>query len=361
MQQVLFWIPLSSLAAWLPDLPIYGYGTMLFLAFVLCTWLASRLGEREGFPRERIQDMAIWIFITGIIGARVTFMIQEWDSYQQPLRQFFAIWDGGLVFYGSFFGGIVGFFLAYFLFLRKAGISPWKMMDVIAPCLALGLCLGRLGCLLNGCCYGNVACSDCVGLQFPFSSPPRYALVERGLQTPAGFTMASRQHVGVVAPGSPAAEAGLQQGDQILRIEGRDVETPDDINRYLVRDWKRGKNDVQLSVKHANGQDEDLAPFAPHTLALHPTQIYESISMALLVFVLLAYYPLRRHEGSVFVLFMVAYGVHRFLNEILRTDNKPVAFDMTLSQNVSVLLLVAAAILAVVVWRRPALPAPTTA
>src|SRR4051794_7491576 len=120
MQQVLFWIPLSSLVGWLPDIPIYGYGTMLFLAFVLCTWLASRLGEREGFPRERIQDMAIWIFITGIIGARVTFMIQEWDSYQQPLRQFFAIWDGGLVFYGSFFGGIVGFFLAYFLFLRKA-------------------------------------------------------------------------------------------------------------------------------------------------------------------------------------------------------------------------------------------------
>src|SRR5260370_13299864 len=127
-------------------IPIYGYGAMLFLAFVFCVLLAARLGLREGIEPKHVQDLAIWIFIFGIIGARVTHMIQ----FKEPLWKFFMIWEGGLVFYGGAIGGAVGYFLAYFLVLRKYHISSWKMADVIAPCAALGLALGRVGCLLNG-------------------------------------------------------------------------------------------------------------------------------------------------------------------------------------------------------------------
>jgi phosphatidylglycerol:prolipoprotein diacylglycerol transferase len=66
----------------------------------------------------------------------------------------------------------------------------------------------------------------------------------------------------------------------------------------------------------------------------------------------LSYYPFKRRDGSVMVLFMVGYAVHRFLNEMLRTDTEKVAFNMTLSQNISIVVLIAAAILAVAVWRR---------
>ena len=76
MRQVLFYIPIHIFPN-LPDgLPIYGYGFMLFLAFVACIFLSSWLARKEGIPKEMLQDLAIWIFVCGILGARITFMIQ---------------------------------------------------------------------------------------------------------------------------------------------------------------------------------------------------------------------------------------------------------------------------------------------
>src|SRR5205823_15133592 len=104
-----------------------------------------------------------------------------------------------------------------------------------------------------------------------------------------------------------------------------------------------------------------VAPFLPESLPLHPTQVYETISMALLLFFLLSYYPYKTHDGAVMVFLMLGYGLHRFLNEMLRIDNPDVAWlrnglgvSMTFSQIVSVLVLAGAAVLAYVVFvRRP--------
>ena len=106
-------------------------------------------------------------------------------------------------------------------------------------------------------------------------------------------------------------------------------------------------------MRHPDGTKQTLPAAYPKTIGLHPTQIYESISMGLLLLVLLAYYPLKRHDGTVFILFMAAYAVHRFLNEMLRTDTDPVAFGMTLSQNGSILMLVAAGFLLPFILRWP--------
>jgi len=355
LPSVLKWISFTD------SIPIYGYGAMLFVAFVSCVLLAARLGLREGIDPRHIQDLAIWIFIFGIIGGRITFMIQDRNE-DFSLGKFVKIWEGGLVFYGGAIGGAVGYFVAYFVSLRKYHISSWKMADVIAPCAALGLALGRVGCLLNGCCYGNVACADCPAVGFPLSAPPRYEMTRRGYQTDAGFTLDAKRPrtVGAVEPDSAADRAGLHPDDVILQVNDKEVATNRDIDDYLHgKYWPRGKNDLLLLIHPSDPQEKEKEIlFSPTTIGLHPTQVYESVSMVLLAFLLLAYYPFKRHDGSLMVIFMLAYSVHRFLNEMLRTDTDPVSIfgiqtHMTLSQNISILVLIAGILLGIVVWTRP--------
>lgn len=370
MRQVLFYIPLQSWFGVFTDIPIFGYGAMLFLAFVFCTLLAARLARREAIPGAVLQDLAIWIFLAGILGARITFMIQYqhrfYSLFSNPLGwllQFIQLWDGGLVFYGSAIGGTIGYFLAYFTWLRKYHLSSWKMADVIAPCAALGLALGRVGCLLNGCCYGEVACAECPAVHFPMSAAPLYTMVERGYQTAAGFVYDPvKRQVTAVAPASPAEEAGLKVGDTIVGVNGNLLAVGYDRLVSALRDqWPRGKTDLELTVQRGH-ETIALPAFRPTTIGLHPTQIYETISMLLLVFFLLAYYPFKCHDGSVMVLFMLGYGVHRFLNEMLRTDTDPVAFGMTLSQNISILVIAAGVVLGLIVLSKgPGGPVGTTA
>jgi hypothetical protein len=192
-------------------------------------------------------------------------------------------------------------------------------------------------------------------------------LVASGYQTAAGFTMLedSRESdciVGSVEPGSPAALAGLKLGDVIVKVHGegndqdRDIKSYDDLINYMVIGWRRGKNDIAFSVlRQVNGKAETvrLPAFVPRTIGLHPTQLYETISMSLCLFLLLSYYPFRRHDGEVMVLFMLCYGAHRFVNEILRNDTGKVAFDLTLSQNGSVIVLAAGLLLGLYLWRKP--------
>jgi phosphatidylglycerol:prolipoprotein diacylglycerol transferase len=355
MLQVFFRIPtrpFNWLPAWWPDyhIAIYGYGVMLALTLFVCTWMTCRRARREGISPLYIQDLAVWIFLGGIIGARVVYMIQ----YREPWSRFIMIWQGGLVFYGSAIGGVVGYFLAYLYRVRKDGISTWQLADIIAPACAIGLCLGRIGCFLNGCCYGNVACAACPSVSFPMASPARYSLVAHGYQTAAGFTLtdeSSAAVIGAIEPNSPVAQAGLRPHDLIVRADGHTISSASQLRQYLVDDWPRGKNDLALTIRR-DAKEIELPAIYPKTIGLHPTQLYESISMFLLFLLLTAYYPFRRRIGQVMVLFILCYAVHRFLNEILRNDTDPVAFGMTLSENGSIFFFVVALILSAWLWLR---------
>ena len=354
-------------------LPIYGFGMMLFLAFVICNWLAGRRAVSEGVPKEAVQDLAIWLIVGGLIGARLTSFL---SSPHPPtnladfLYQFIRIWDGGIVLYGAVIGGALSYIAAYFLVFRKQGLSTLKLADVIAPSLAVGLCLGRIGCFLNGCCYGQVACTDCpvYAVSFPLSAPPRYDLVNKGYQTAAGFTLAEEKSIGLdaalvgrVQPGSAADRAGLKIGDEILEVDGAPLSgdgarygklgPADNLDQYLGNfgEWPRGKNDLTLTVQTGADAPRTLT-LQPWTLGLHPTQVYESISMILLFLLLTAYFPFRRHDGQVMALLMICYAAHRYLNELLRADERPEGFESW----TSVILLVAGVALWIWLQRRPA-------
>src|SRR5207247_1932695 len=126
----------------------------------------------------------------------------------------------------------------------------------------------------------------------------------------------SGRQVGAVEPDSPAARVGkLQPGDIILKIDDLATERPGDVYDKLKLDkWPRGKNDLVLTVKRGN-EEKKLPAFAPWTIGLHPTQLYETISMALVLWLLLALYPYRTKDGQVMVLFMFCYAFHRFFDE----------------------------------------------
>jgi phosphatidylglycerol---prolipoprotein diacylglyceryl transferase len=331
MRQILIRIP------WI-NIPIFGFGAMLFVAFLTCTWLAGRRARREGIAPELVQDLAVWLFVGGLLGARVVYLTM--DRRAESVVDFFVqlprIWDGGIVLYGSVLGGLIAYIGFYWFISGPRHIPTLQLSDIIAPSIALGIAFGRIGCLLNGCCYGQVACPDCVvyPVTFPLSAPPRDALVRKGYQTVAGFTYADDQprtavKVGRVVPGSSAEQAGLKPGDLIEAADGlalsgnADAPPTEMLNHHMDAGWERGRNQLTLSVRDVSGHNPRDITFEPRSLGLYPTQIYETTSMVLLFLTLTALYPIRRKQGIVTAVLMMGYAVHRALNELLRSDPRP--------------------------------------
>jgi phosphatidylglycerol:prolipoprotein diacylglycerol transferase len=283
----------------------------------------------------------MWIIVGGLLGARVVYLAVE--QHPTSVADFFwqlpRIWEGGIVLYGSILGGGLAYAIFYWIFSRRYRVPALQVADIIAPSIALGIAFGRLGCFLNGCCYGQVACQECAAYawHFPLSAPPRYALVPAGYQTVAGFTYADDQpskfvKVGRVEPGSPAEQAGLKGGDLIeaadgVSLAGSDVSPTERLSYHLDVGWKRGRNELTLTVRDAPDSKPRDITFAPRSLGLHPTQLYETVSMTLLFLTLLALYPIRHRQGMVMAVLMMGYAAHRALNELLRSDPRPIGLE----------------------------------
>jgi phosphatidylglycerol---prolipoprotein diacylglyceryl transferase len=360
MRHILFEIPLPFGDA---RLPVFGFGLMLVIAFFSALKLAEWRGKKEGISKDTLWDLALWVFGFGLLGARLTSMIIDpvpGDFWQQCL-QFFKIWEGGMVIFGGIPGGLLGYVIAYYRILKPLKLRTLQIADLAAPSLALGLALGRIGCLLNGCCYGDVADPYCVPewrtLQFPSNSPPHYALIAEGYQTGFGF-IPEGVTVQFVEPGSPAARAGLQPGDVIKAVGGMEVRERH-LLKTLLLTGPRGAP-LELTVERlVNGVTTPLKiVFTPSpSLPMHPTQLYSAINGFLIVLVLLAFQPFRRHEGAVIALLMILKGITRFLLEALRLDNPPTFTGLTVSQNIAIVLVAGGVVLMLWVQTRPLPPA----
>jgi phosphatidylglycerol:prolipoprotein diacylglycerol transferase len=337
MYQILFEIP----TPW-GQVPVFGYGLMLFLAFAVGGWLAARRAQAVGIAGEHIWDIATYCFVGGVVGARLLAMLldpQPGGLWQQ-LYRFVEIWKGGLVFYGGLAGGAAAYLLAWWRIVRPHRLSTLRIADIVTPSIALGIFFGRFGCFLNGCCYGGVADLEQIpwAVRFPAHSPPHRDLVARGVQTAFGFLLREDQPdvVAVVEHGSPADRAGLRPGDRLVRVGDLACDHAAELYRNLIH-WPAGRP-LRLGILRTQDgleQAMDLTFQPAGSLPVHPTQLYNSLDGLLLFFLLHAFWPYRRREGQVLALFLILYPVNRFLMESLRMDNPPTWFGLTLSQNLS--------------------------
>src|SRR5258708_2757237 len=119
MQQVLFRIPIPGMNN--GGIPIYCYRLVLFFAFIARIPVAGRLAKRQSIGKEIVQDLAIWLFLGGLIGARAAFLLLQGNvkTVWEFIVQFPRLWDGGVIFYGGAIGGLIAFGLAYRFQLRQ--------------------------------------------------------------------------------------------------------------------------------------------------------------------------------------------------------------------------------------------------
>lgn len=136
-------------------LEIHSYGLMLAIAFIIGIYGLRKLVMEKGLTEidfDMIVDLAVWILIGAIVGARLAYIITEFRYFMMFPWEMFKISSGGLAFHG----GLIGGFLAGYWFTKKKRIATWKLADLASPWIALGYSVVRVGCLLNGCCYGKI-------------------------------------------------------------------------------------------------------------------------------------------------------------------------------------------------------------
>jgi phosphatidylglycerol:prolipoprotein diacylglycerol transferase len=249
--------------------PIYSYGVMLGLSLVVGWYLTLGLCDRDGLPKETMANTYVVTAVAAVVGSRILYILtnlEEFDSF----GALFAMRRGGLVAYGGFLGGLAGS-LVYLLYVQKfpfSGFLAWA--DAAVPSLGSGLMITRIGCYLFGCDFGKPLC-DVQGGQCASTWAPGW------LQKLGTFPH--------------WVEGTLEQGS------GSPA-------------WKE-------HVDHLG-----LARTADHSFPVHPTQLYESLVGLGLLALLLASRSRQKFRGQLVLLFWFAYGVARFLLEILRDDRE---------------------------------------
>lgn len=135
------------------NFPVYSYGAMISLAVLVVAIFMSRDSSREGIDPDYALEAIIFAVVGGLLGARILYVILNWENFRGRWQDIFFARFEGLTFYGAFLGGL----LALLLWSRWRKIDFLKFTDLAAPYLALGYAFGRIGCFLNGCCYGRVS------------------------------------------------------------------------------------------------------------------------------------------------------------------------------------------------------------
>jgi phosphatidylglycerol:prolipoprotein diacylglycerol transferase len=144
---------------------VRSYGLMLAVSFLVGTWFALREARRLRLDEDKLVSVILVALVAGVLGARAMYVIEHVEQFRREWGSVLALWQGGLTLYG----GVVTGAAAGLVVARRLGLPMWAVADALTPSLALGMMFGRIGCFLNGCCYGRPT-SMPWGVVFPADS-----------------------------------------------------------------------------------------------------------------------------------------------------------------------------------------------
>lgn len=285
----------------------------MVIAFLAAVFLIRRLSRNITPDPRLITNAALYSLIAGVAGARLFFVAHHFDQFRGSWHSVFAIWQGGLELLGGFILAVAVILL--YLWYHKLPIR--RYLDILAIGLTLALAFGRIGCFLNGCCFGKPTNLPWA-VRFPYGSLAYISQVNANLQR--------------------------NRPDPQLKL-------PPEFFSYI------DKNGIQYPKPYENLTEEQkdmLRKTDKHrSLPVHPTQLYSSANGAILCLILYLFWRrtqkttnakstsrLFAKPGCTFALMFVLYGVTRFLIEFVRDDN-PFEFDgLTIAQNICIALTI---------------------
>jgi phosphatidylglycerol:prolipoprotein diacylglycerol transferase len=259
------------------DIPIYSFGLMLVIGCWLAISLAKFLAKRCGLNPEHFVNIGIIALVAGVVGARLSHVLENFNQYFGPqgegLLSAINIRSGGLTYYG----GVLLATPICIWYARRHRILILRGMDIIAPCLMIGLGLGRVGCFLNGCCFG-AACDLPIAVTFPYNSP------------------AYEEHLKEHLIAEPPAVLNIR--NPLNPLEGH---------------WA---TDAEVKADPQRAEAAKALRSAP----VHASQLYSTLAAGLVCLTLVLYFTLNPSPGKVFALMMVMEGFARFTLETLRVE-----------------------------------------
>ncbi len=260
------------------EIPIFSYGMMLVAAFFACLKTGQWLGRRVGIAPEHFANAVLLALFTGLLGARLSHVLENIHDFTRPdlsvlqnLINALNVRAGGLTFYG----GLLLATPCCILYARYHRIPILAGMDVVAPLVMIGLGLGRIGCFLNGCCYGEQ--SDLPwAVRFPYCSDVYLAQMSQGkLAPPPQLLTNLNGQWKLIAPGSSEM-----------------------------------RTDPSLEQLAAQSK----------SLPVQPAQLYSALTAFLLAGLLIAYLTLPHVSGHVFAMMLMLEGFSRYVLELLRVE-----------------------------------------
>jgi len=305
------------------NLTVKSYGVMLVIGFLAAVWLIRRLSKKITPDPQLVTNAALYALIAGVLGARLFYVFHYFEQFRYEPMKIFAIWQGGL----ELLGGVLLAILVLLLYMRYHKLPIRKYLDILAIGLMLALAIGRIGCFLNGCCYGKPTGIN-FGVTYPYGSLAYLSQVypdpQRGRAEP--YINLPPEYFGYV------------------NSEGAFHQAPGGaLKPYELLDANQ-RFEVTLGKYRA--------------LPIHPTQLYTSA--AALIMCLILFFFWRRYQpsedelsltktftrdGCTFSLMFILYGIMRFLMEYIRDDN-PFEYQWwtiykggTISQNICIYLV----------------------
>lgn len=339
---------------------IKSYGLCLMIGFLTGVWLAMRRAARVKCDPDMVLNISFMALIGGVVGARLMYVIHYWESAfaNQPNKWLAAInlTTGGLEFLGGFLGAFAC--VAGYVLWKRASLRLYA--DILAPSVMWGLAIGRIGCYLNGCCFGGT-CDLPWAVRFPYGSGAFMSQwEERRVPIPAELLLQGMEPIDyAVLNRSPeqlyrarADDAEAREALETAKSEHADAEALARLQARvdaLAKAKAEAERDNQLaaleSLTKMRSREHPERPISPselremasalRSLPVHPTQLYESLHALVLCGLLTAFFRVRRRHGAVCGLLLICYPIGRFLIEMIRTDNPHDVVGLTISQFLS--------------------------